>query len=401
MWHKMATGFARPFQLIFLWHACDITSMRIRMQTSSGGKHFLRTAFACGAIWLGGGSSSPAQPISSQTFTNPVLPSGADPWVACKDGFYYYMNSTRSNLTIWKTRSIPDLRQAQKAVVWTPPPTGPFSAEIWAPEIHFLQDKWYIYFAADDGKNSTHRIWVLENASPDPVQGQWTMKGKLSDASDKWAIDASVFENKGRLYALWSGWEGETNGTQNIYIAAMKNPWTIEGARSKLSSPAYPWETFGDLGPRSDSAHVNVNEGPEILPHDDRLFLIYAASGCWTDNYCLGMMMASIGSDLLDPGSWEKYPRPVLSQLPEAQAYGTGHCGFFKSPDGKEDWIVFHANPKPGEGCGGFRAPRAQPIIWRADGTPDFGQPIPLATPIRRPSGEAPVGTTTTAPIPK
>jgi len=369
-------------------------------------KRIVFPAVLAGLLLAPGGSQSLAGPpltddnhsqiktaggTSTETFFNPVLPSGPDPWVAFKDGFYYYMNSTRTNLTIWKTRRIPDLKQARKSVVWTPPRSGPYSAEIWAPEIHFLREKWYIYFAADDGHNSTHRIWVLENASADPTQGQWIMKGKLCDPSDKWAIDASVFEDHGRLHAIWSGWEGGQNGTQNIYIAAMKNPWTIEGHRSKISSPTYPWETVGDLLPNhapDEAAHVNVNEGPEILQHGDKVFLIYSASGCWTDNYCLGMLTAAEGSDLLDPGSWEKSPQPVFSQRPEAQAYGTGHCGFFKSPDGKEDWIVFHANPRPGEGCGHFRAPRAQRFTWKADGRPDFGQPIPLTTPIQRPSGE-------------
>jgi GH43 family beta-xylosidase len=116
------------------------------------------------------------------------------------------------------------------------------------------------------------------------------------------------------------------------------------------------------------------------------LFLIYSASGCWTESYCLGMLTAHADSNLLDPASWKKSPEPVLTARPEAQAFAPGHCSFFKSPDGTEDWIIYHANSGPGQGCGRFRSPRAQRISWKADGTPDLGQPIPLATPIRRPS---------------
>lgn len=328
---------------------------------------------------------------ATNTFTNPVLRSGADPWVFQKDGWYYYMNSMGQNLTLWKTRGIPDLRKAERKVVWRPPASGPFSKNLWAPEIHFLEGKWYIYFAADAGDNPSHRVWVLENAAPDPMQGEWVMKGKLTDATDRWAIDASVFENQGRLYAIWSGWEYETNGVQGIYIAAMKNPWTIEGPRAHISTPTFPWETVGDLQvnpANGDPAHVDVNEGPEMLKHGDKLFLIYSASGCWTEHYCLGMLSATVGSNLLDPASWKKSPEPLLVARPDAQAYAPGHCGFFKSPDGSEDWIIFHANSEPGQGCGHFRSPRAQKISWKPDGTPDFGQPIPLTTPIRRPAGE-------------
>ena len=110
-------------------------------------------------------------------------------------------------------------RAAPKKVVWTPPASGPYSHDIWAPEIHYLQGKWYIYFAADAGTNQTHRIWVVENSNSDPFQGSWEMKGKVADPSDKWAIDGSVFEDKGKLYLIWSGWEGDEGRDDRLYAA--------------------------------------------------------------------------------------------------------------------------------------------------------------------------------------
>jgi GH43 family beta-xylosidase len=87
-----------------------------------------------------------------------------------------------------------------------------------------------------------------------------------------------------------------------------------------------------------------VNEGPEILTHGDKMFLVYSASGCWTEYYALGMLTTSIDSNLLDAASWKKSTQPVFQSSPAAHAYGTGHNSFFKSPDGKEDWILYHAN---------------------------------------------------------
>src|SRR5215469_9445305 len=195
--------------------------------------------------WSQPSSTAPAE-SKGGTFTNPLLPTGPDPWVIVKDGYYYYMNTVGTNLTIWKTRSIADLKNTEKKIVWRPPASGPYSHEIWAPELHLLDGKWYIYFAADAGTNRSHRLWVLENNSTDPLQGEWTMKGKLADRSDKWAIDPTVFENRGRRYLAWSGWEGDINGVQSIYIAELGNPWTVKGRRARISTPQYPWEKMGD-----------------------------------------------------------------------------------------------------------------------------------------------------------
>jgi len=348
----------------------------------------------------GADAQQPVAASSGRTLTNPLLPSGADPWVTSRNGFYYYMNTTGNSLVIWKTRHIGELKTAEKRVIWQPPASGPYSHDIWAPELHFLGGKWYVYFAADAGKNRSHRLYVLQNSSADPLQGEWVLKGELHAPTDKWAIDGSVFENRGKLYLVWSGWAGDANGTQSIYLAQLKNPWTVEGKRVMISTPEHPWEEVGDLPNRrvsreanpgadsDDPPHVNVNEGPEVLQHADKLFLIYSASGCWTNFYELGMAVASAGSDLLDPSSWKKSPLPVFWESPEAHAFGTGHNGFFKSPDGKQDWIIYHANSEPNQGCGAHRSPRAQPFTWNPDGTPNFGRPVPVGVPIPAPSGE-------------
>ncbi len=323
-----------------------------------------------------------------RTFTNPVLPSGPDPWVIVHGGYYYFMCTTGKNLTIWKTRTLADLRNAPKRIVWIPPAIGPYSHDIWAPELHYLDSKWYIYFAADAAQNETHRLWVLENPSADPTEGFWTMKGKLSDPGDHWAIDGSVFKNGGKLFLIWSGWPSDQNGTQAIYIALLRNPWTIASDRVQLSQPEYDWEEHGDL-PQDQPKHVNVNEGPEILSHAGKLFLIYSASGCWTENYELGMLTARSGTDLLNPASWHKSQSPVFTGSAEAHAFSPGHNGFFQSPDHTQNWIIYHANSAAHQGCGSERSPRMQPFTWNSDGSPNFGRPLPISKPILRPSGEA------------
>lgn len=323
---------------------------------------------------------------SSRTFINPILRSGADPWVISKGGYYYYTNTEGNHLSIWKVKNMARLATAQKKVIWTPDSGQAWSKEIWAPELHFLEGKWYMYFAADDGQNRNHRIYVLENTSSDPMQGNWTFKGKLTAKNDKWAIDASVFSNNRQLYLIWSGWQGVKNGCQNIYIARLKNPYTVKGPRTKLSTPQYPWEEHGNLNTADNPSHVKVNEGPEILIHGDKIFLIYSASGCWTDDYKLGMLTASINGNLMNARSWKKSRRPVFTGSKARGVYAPGHNSFFKSPDGTQDWILYHANPGPGCGCDGKRSPRIQQFSWKADGTPNFGSPVSTGTELQIPS---------------
>ena len=328
-------------------------------------------------------TSSPATtPQDSGTFTNPLLQSGPDPWVVWWKGFYYYSNSSGKNLTLRKTADITGLRHAEKKVVWTPEPGHPWSNELWAPELHRWGNKWYIYFAADAGDNASHRIYVVENDNDDPIEGTWKLKGKVGDSSDKWAIDATLFELSGNHYLVWSGWKGDSDGEQDLFIAHMSNPWTIDSPRTLISKPTYDWETHGDLPGR----HVSVNEGPEALLHGDKLFIVFSASGCWTDFYALGALQANAGANLLDAGSWTKIDHSLLSTDPKAGVFGPGHNGFFKSPDGKQNWIIYHANPAPHQGCGNFRSPRIQPFTWSPDGTPNFGTPAPLDQPLKKPA---------------
>jgi GH43 family beta-xylosidase len=321
----------------------------------------------------------------SQTFTNPLLPSGADPYSFYKDGYYYYTHTTGRNLVLYKSKTIAGIKEAKHKVIWTPPKTGPYSKNIWAPEVMFLRGKWYAYFAADGSDNINHRMYVLENAAADPMEGEFVFKGQIADPTNKWAIDGDVIEHKDKLYMIWSGWEGDANGKQEIYIAKLKNPWTVEGERVKLSSPKFEWEKIGDLN-EPNLKHVDVNEGPQFLVHKNKIFIVYSASGCWTDFYALGMLTASASSNLLDPRSWVKSAEPVFKRSVENGVYAPGHNSFFQSPDGKEDWILYHANDKPGQGCGGFRSPRAQKFGWNADGTPDFGVPVKNGVELALPS---------------
>lgn len=322
-----------------------------------------------------GPESAPAD-----TFTNPVLPSAADPWVVQHGDWYYVTHTTGNSLRLYRTQAMSALSQAEVKTVWNAPATGLNTRNIWAPEIHFINNRWYCYYAADDGDNRNHRIWVLENTSTDPFAGTWTDKGKLMLADDKWAIDGTLFSHNGQLYFAWSGWEGETNVEQAIYLTKMDDPLTPAGKRVRISRPTLDWEKHGNT--------PLVNEGPQFLAHDHHVYIVYSASGCWTDDYALGLLTAAGDADLLNPAAWLKSPTSIFTKNADGHAFGPGHCSFFTSPDGSESWLLYHANPEAGQGCGGHRSARMQPFTWSENNVPVFGHPAALVTHLPKPAGE-------------
>lgn len=320
--------------------------------------------------------------MPTQPFQNPLLPYGPDPWAIFHEGFYYYMHSTRTDLTIWKARSLVHLDRAEHKTVWVAPGSGPNSRNVWSPELHHIRGCWYIYFTAEDerGINERQRMWVIQNPATDPLSGHWSEPQQIITPEDKWAIDGSIFAHKGQLYFTWSGWEGDDNHQQNIYLCRMSDPLTCVGERIRLSAPTLPWERNNrDPDPRNPRNQVIVNEGPAPLLHNERVFIIFSASGCWTDQYCLGLLCASDPTDLMNPTSWTKHTEPILQTSVENAIYAPGHNCFVKAPDGS-DWILYHANSAANQGCGDHRAPFAQPVSWQDDGTPSFGIPARTGT---------------------
>jgi len=311
-------------------------------------------------------------------FKNPLAEIDTpDPSIVYRDG-YYYMTFTHNgtDVMVMKSRTL-DFHQAQRKVIWYPPVDTRYSANIWAPEIQYLRGKWYIYFAADDGHNENHRMYVLEADTEDPL-GTYSFKGQLTDDTDKWAIDGLVLEHDNQLYYIWSGWEGEVNIAQNTYIAAMSDPLTVSGPRILLSKPDMEWERAG--GP------PYINEGQAILQKDGRVFLMYSGAGSWTPFYSLGMLTLEPGDDPLVASNWKKSKQPLLQMDDEAGVYGPGHNTFVSSPDGTEEWIVYHATSGIHDGWNNRKA-RAQKIVWDEEGNPQIGKPLALDSAIPVPSG--------------
>ena len=314
-------------------------------------------------VLLAGSGAATQLERGPTTFANPLLSGGPDPSIVREGETYYYMHTLGDRLEIWKTRDITDLAHAERRVVWRPTPPALNGQSIWAPELHRIDDRWYIYYtAAETGHDDdAHRgIFVLENASADPLAGTWTDRGRLATARP--GIDGTTFAYRGKRYFVYSPYVGPDS---DLAIVAMRDPVTLTGPETIIATPDRPWERQGGR---------QILEGPAFLagPKGD-LYLSYSASACWSDDYALGLLHAAAGSDPLDAKAWSKAQAPVLAKSAEAGVYAPGHNGFFDTPD-RQTWMVYHANSAPGMKCTPQRSPRIQQVTWR-NGQPVFPRP--------------------------
>lgn len=305
-------------------------------------------------------------------FTNPINP-GPDPWMVFHNGFYYLTTTQGDCIRMWKAPTLAALKSGPGTLVWRDDDPSR-SHGIWAPEFHCISNRWYLYYTAMAATkvDTTHRMHVLESQGADPL-GPYHYKARLFDpANDSYAIDGSVFQHPadGRWYFLWAAHPGH-----RIRIARLANPWTLDGSSVQLEASGFGCE--------------EVREGPVVLRRNGRLFLTYSACDTGKPDYKLGMLIADETADVMNPGSWRQHPMPVFERNDAAGVFGPGHHGFFRSPDGQEDWIVYHGKTSSNYTYAG-RTTRAQKFRWTSDGLPDFGKPLPIGIQLPEPSGAAP-----------
>ncbi|WP_406356361.1 family 43 glycosylhydrolase [Streptomyces sp. NBC_00658] len=324
-------------------------------------------------------AAAPASP--AVTFTNPVAEQRADPHIFKHTDGYYYFTATvpaYDRIVLRRATTLQGLSTAAETTIWTKHSSGEMGAHIWAPEIHFIDGKWYVYFAA----GATNDIWkirpyVLESSSANPLTGTWTEKGRIALPLDTFSLDATTFVVNGTRYLSWAQNDPAVDDGTNLYLARMSNPWTISGSPVMISRPTNAWETIGHT----------VNEGPSVIQRNGKVFMTFSASA--TDsNYCLGLLTASASADLMNAASWTKTPTPVFTSNAATGQYGPGHNTFTTSEDGKSDVLVYHdRNYKDITGDplnDPNRRTRYQKLYWNADGTPNFGIPVADGlTPVR------------------
>ena len=306
---------------------------------------------------------------------NPLVRQRADAQVFRHDDGWYYMTGSvpeYDRLVLRRARTLAGLSTATEAVLWRHEATGPRSGYLWAPELHRIDGRWIMYFAAGPSGGGADvfriRTWAIVCDGANPMTGRWTVLGQLQTPWDSFTLDSTSFVHRGQRYLAWAQKEPGIATNSNLYPAPLATPLTLAAAPARLSVPTLDWERRG----------YKVNEAPALLARNGRLFMTYSASA--TDaRYCMGMLTARDDADIMDSAAWVKSPTPVFASSPEHRVFGPGHNSFTVDERGR-DMLVYHARDY--EAITGDplldpnRHTRVQPIRYRRDGTPDFGIPV-------------------------
>lgn len=287
------------------------------------------------------------------TYPNPFIQERADPFVMRgTDGYYYFtasypMKSEKDSegydrVVLRRAETILGLVQAEEVTVWKADETTESHRFIWAPELHEIGGRWYIYYA---GSSNPDNRWefdchVLQCESSDPCTGKWMEKGKFQkQEKDKFSfsgfsLDMTYFEAGGRSYVIWA--QHNEDKISCLYIGEIRpeEPWKLISMPTLLTKPEYEWEKM----------RYAVNEGPAALKHDGKIYVCFSASGTGPE-YCVGVLEAGEGEDLLSRASWKKHTKPLLTSDNLVDEYGPGHNSFVKDEQGN-DLMVYHARSR-------------------------------------------------------
>jgi GH43 family beta-xylosidase len=309
------------------------------------------------------------------TLPKPLIPQRADPFVyKHTDGYYYFTASVPKydGIELRRATTLAGLATVTPKMVWTKPETGSYSELIWAPEIHFNDGAWYVYFAAAPSREIKyelfqHRMYAITCSDANPVDGEWSFCGQIETPLDTFCLDATTFYHDDELYYLWAQKEPGIRGNSNLLLAKMETPSKIKGEITRLSIPELDWEIVGFW----------VNEGPNVLKRNGKIFLTYSASAT-DENYAMGLLYADLDTDLMDARSWIKVQEPVFKTNEALSMFGPGHNSFTVDEEGN-DVLVYHCRQYTEiEGDPLWNPDRhtfIKRLNWDKNGMPVFGQP--------------------------
>jgi GH43 family beta-xylosidase len=288
-------------------------------------------------------NETPSEPVP-RSDTRLTKIKNADPSVISVGPTYYSVESDGNSIYVREAPSPSALNNSSVVKIWGSKPN------VWAPEIVKVGSTFHVYFAA--GNLTDQRMYYI--SSTDPTSG-YSSAMPMNLPDNKWAIDGVSFQFNNEWWFVWSGWAGNANVEQNLYIGRMSDPTTVTGGRFIISQPRERWER--------SVGNPYINEGPQpIKDPNGQLHIVYSANGSWSTDYCLGDLRLVSGGDPTNVHDWYKSNGCLFGAKknlmtkgvdPTLNAKGVGHHSFVllngemssSPPSGVASPFMYHGVP--------------------------------------------------------
>jgi len=296
--------------------------------------------------------------VQYKNYNDPFIEERADPYIVDgEDGYYYFTASYPAfqnadngydRIILRRSSTVEGLAKAEEKTIWKAHSSGILAKHIWAPEMHRINNVWYMFFAAGSSSN----VWAIRpyvlKCDGDPYTGNWTECGQMqasygdTESFANFSLDMTYFEHNGKHYVIWA----EIKGDSSLFMAQINpdEPWKLISKPVLLTKPEYSWEKVNN----------RVNEGAAVLKTDSKIYVFFSASGTGSE-YCVGRLEADTGSELMNASSWKKITSPVLQTSDLDGPTGPGHNSFV-TDENNNLLLVYHARPSShdSEQCGSY-----------------------------------------------
>lgn len=261
-----------------------------------------------------------------KTSGNPIFKGWyADPEGAVLDGQYWVFPTYSADFddqTFMDAFSSPDL------VTWTKHPRVLDKKDVswarramWAPAVMHANDKYYLFFSANDvHEGEVGGIGVATASRPEGPYKDALGKPLINEiVNGAQPIDQFVFrDDDGQYYMYYGGW-----GHCNV---------------AKMSPDLMSIVPFADGSKFREVTPENYVEGPFMLKRKGKYYFMWSEGGWGGPDYCVAYAIAD------SPFGPFRRVGKILQQDP-AVATGAGHHSVIQVPGKDEYYIVYHRRP--------------------------------------------------------
>ncbi|MCL2117311.1 MAG: arabinan endo-1,5-alpha-L-arabinosidase [Planctomycetaceae bacterium] len=335
-------------------------------------------------IFLLAGLTFHCLPLTAQEQRSAVVPFDTpDPTaLEAPDGSGIYVFTTAPGVNITRSKNLIEWERCGRVFQEAAPDWAikmvPGAKAIWAPDVVFLNDRYYLYYSVSTfgGQRSVIGVATNTTLNPDDPNYQWEDQGIVleshPDHTDYNAIDSALFvDEDGRAYLFWGSY---WTGLKAVEVDA-KTGKPFKYRDGELKIPADYLAVA-----RRESQRDTSLEAPYVVKHGEYYYLFTSRGSCCdfersTYHIAIGRATEPLGPYLDRKGRRmdEGGGTVILSSTEKWK--GTGHNGFFltKNADGtQQDWLILAAYDMDRVRRG--RLTQVRPLLWDDEGWPVPGE---------------------------